>query len=140
MLAFVHVYVYVHVFAPNPSWYPDLWGHLWDVVNVGQSELRLLRWVETPGAKPQPPKHSCDQQQDDQQPPEDKGLHWRDAACIHRQKDTGETTLHQNTYLVSDFHLRCEDLKAKALGSIWAKEGKKNKKKKHTKIMLFFIV
>lgn len=87
------MYVHVHFFAPKAPRNPDSWRHLWDVVNVGQSELRLLRWVETSGAKPQPPEHSCDQQQDDQQTPEDEGLHWRDSACIHRQKDTGGTTL-----------------------------------------------
>lgn len=62
-------------------------------MNVGQGELRLPRRVETSGAKPQPPKHSCDQQQDDQQPSEDKGLHRGDSACVYREKDTGESTL-----------------------------------------------
>lgn len=71
---------------------PDSWGDLWDMVNVGQSELRLLRWIEVPGAEPQPPKHSCDQQQDQQQPPKDKGLHWRDPTCIYIQKEMGGIT------------------------------------------------
>lgn len=102
----------VHFFALKGPWSPDSWGHLWDVVNVGQGELCLPRRVETSGAKPQPPKHSCDQQQDDQQPSKDKGLHRRDSACIYRQKDTGVTTLCiwiVYTYLQSPSF---EDLKA----------------------------
>lgn len=62
-------------------------------MNVGQSELRLPRRIETSGAKPQSPKHSSDQQQQDQQPSEDKRLNLRDSASIYTEKDTGETTL-----------------------------------------------
>lgn len=82
------MYLCGHFFAQEGPRFPDSWGHLWDVVNVGQGELCLSRRVETPGAKPQPPEHSCDQQQDDQQPPENKGRHGRDSACIWGQRFT----------------------------------------------------
>lgn len=54
-------------------------------MNVGQGKLCFPGWVEMSGAKPQPPKDSCYQQQDKQQSSEDKGLHSWDSSCIYTQ-------------------------------------------------------
>lgn len=91
MSVFVHVCVSLSICLLRKA--PDSRGHFRDVVDVGQSKLCLLGWVETSGAKPQPPKHPCEKQQDNQQPSEDKCLHRGSSTCIYKEKDTGGTTL-----------------------------------------------
>lgn len=116
VLAFVHVYVFVHVFAPNPPWYPrfmrpplrcgECWTEwaappalgrsAWSVTTASQTLLwSAARRLAAPRGQRSPLE----------------GLR------LHPQttRQRWHHTLHQNTYLVSDFFWRCWDSKA----NIW---------------------